>query len=138
LPPLLKKVGNKKRIQERLRLVTARHKLYLFPEGQDIEPVSGFGFVSDFSEEGLGLYLGKKFKLQTPVNVAFEDIKNPTYRGFVVWSSRIEMAQRFIGHEALKYRLGIKFMFGTEAERQRYLAYFEDVRRRVQEINLGI
>lgn len=138
MPPLLRKNGSQKRIQERLKLVTARHKIYLWPEGGTGNPLSGFGFVSDFSDMGVGIYVGEKLKVQTPVTVAFEDPKSVSYRGHVMWSSRLSPKQNFFGHDAPKYRIGIKLIFGTEAERLRYEAYYNDVLKRVLQISLGI
>lgn len=135
--PLLRKNGSRKRVQERLRLVTARHKIFLWPH-DSTDPIPGFGFVSDFSDEGVGFYIGQKLKLQTPVRISFEDAGSVSYRGTVIWTARINQSQNFIGHSAMKYRMGIRFLFGTEAERKRYCSYYEDVLRRVQAITLGI
>ncbi|MGZ3694829.1 MAG: hypothetical protein ACXWQO_11680 [Bdellovibrionota bacterium] len=136
--PILPKNGDKKKRKARLRLVTARQKIYVFPDGSDHEPISGFGFVGDFSDGEIALYAGRKLRLQTPVHVAFGDSGAVTYRGHVIWTEQVALSQNFLGHESLKYRIGIKFLFVSEAERQRYLAYFAGVRHRVQEINLGI
>lgn len=135
---LIPRNRDNKRTHERLRLVTARHKVYVWPEGNRGDPIAGFGFVADFSDEGVGIYLSERIRVRTPLYLAFEDIQAVTYRGNVVWTERVNLRQGFYGHDALNFRIGIKFLFASEAERQRYLEYFSLVQKRVQQITLGI
>lgn len=135
---LIPRNRDRKRIHERLRLVTARHKVFLWPDGNRGDPISGFGFVADFSDEGVGIYLPERIKVRTTLYLAFEDTNAVTYRGNVMWSEQVKLSQGFFGHSAMNYRIGIKFLFASEAERQRYIEYFSAVQKRVQQITLGI
>lgn len=126
-----------KRAKERLRLTTVRLKSFLWSERRD-EAMQGFGFVSDFSDTGVGLYLPKKLNLDEAVRVAFETEEAAAYRGNVVWTNRFALEQHFVGHEALSYRVGLKLMFGSEAERRRYVAYLEDLQKKAQFLNPGM
>lgn len=129
---------NHKRSQERLRLTTFRTRVYLWNEGSGLDSNAGFCFVSDFSPAGLGLYLKNKVSAGSTVRLAFDSANSTTYRATVMWANRVSFKQRFLGHEALSYRLGARFIFGSEAERQRYLKYMEELKLRVLAIEPGM
>jgi hypothetical protein len=130
---------NEKRSQERLRLTTYRLRVFLWPEdGECLERYDGFSFVSDFSFGGVGLYLATKIAVGESVRVAFDSPEGPTFKAIVAWENRISYRQQFLGHDSLSHRLGLKFQFGTEAERQRYLEYFEQLKARVLQIAPGM
>lgn len=119
-----------KRMNERLRFATYRVKCWLWIEDQP-EPVPGFGFASDISETGVGVYLDRKINVGTPVKVALEEETLQPFPAIVAWSQRYALEQRFHGHEALDHRLGMRFNFESEADRQRYIMFFNELRRRV-------
>jgi hypothetical protein len=125
---------NEKQSRERLKLATARLRIYLWNEKREEERLEGFSFAVEFSHSGTGLYLSQKINPGTQVRLAFEDPNGTAYRGNVVWCNRYSLGQKFIGREALEYRLGIKLQFGSEAERQRYLKYTEEVKARILQI----
>jgi hypothetical protein len=118
------------RAAERLRLLTARLRIYVWNASDESEPSAGFGFVSDVSQSGIGIFLGRHIAPGTPVRLGFEHIDGVTYRGVVAWSGRYAHGQKFLGHEALQHRIGVRCLFGSEAERQRFLAYQRELRDR--------
>jgi hypothetical protein len=118
------------RSSERLRLLTARFKIYVWNAHDESEPVAGFGLVGDLSPTGVGVFLGKHLPTGTAVRMGFEHIDGTTYRGVVAWSGRYALGQRFLGHEALQYRIGVRCQFGSEAERQRFIAYQKELSER--------
>lgn len=126
------------RDHSRLKLATFRMKSFLWMEKYGDEPLGGFGFVADFSEVGVGLYVSENIKVHSNVRMSFESQDSTTYKGVVIWSQRYSLEQHFVGHKALSYRIGIKFLFGTEAERRRYVEYYHDVKNRVLAIKPGL
>lgn len=121
---------SKKRLSERLRLATARIPCFVWTEGSAEEPLKGYGFVSDVSDGGMGIYLNVSLPKTTFVKVALEDEASSSFRGAVLWSRRFNLGQRFHSQATLDYRIGIHLLFDTESERQRYLMYFNDLRKR--------
>jgi len=121
------------RAHERLRMITFRIRAYVWDANGKIFH-AGFAFVSDFSENGIGLYLGKKLKLEEHVQIAFESENNPTIKATVVWCERYSLEQKFLGHAALSYRAGFHFLFASEMERQRYLSYLQEIKNKASDI----
>ena len=119
-----------KRSGDRMRFVTFRVPCFLWVGKPESGPHRGFGFAADISEEGAGLYLDIKLAKATPVRLAFEDKEGSAHRGIVAWCRRYNMDQRFHGQSALDYRVGIEFFFESEADRQRYLIDFNELRKR--------
>lgn len=120
-----------KRARIRLKMATARLRAYIW-EGETAEPLEGFAFIADFSEDGIGLYIEKKLRVTGFVRVSFESRESSPFRTRVAWSERFALEQKFIGHDSLSYRAGLQFVFGSEDERQRYLGYFNELRERVK------
>ncbi len=129
-----KKGANKERIHERLRMVTHRMSAFVW-SADDVEPIKGFSFVADLSAGGAGLYLSKNIKDGAQVRVTFESQTNPSFQGTIVWSQRYTLEQHFLGHDILSYRVGVKFRFASEPERERYAKFLEEVEARLRIIN---
>lgn len=127
-----------KRGERRLRLATFRVRAFVWETVADEEPHSGFCFLSEFSPSGAGLYLSRELAPASFVRVAFEAREATVYRATVVWSNRFSLRQKFMGHEALSFRVGVKFQFGSEAERQRYLKYLEELKGRALLLDAGM
>ncbi len=119
-----------KKVIEKLRFTTFRVRSFLWLEGVEPKKLDGFSFISDFTQTGVGLYLKEKIGTTSRVRLAFEDEEAVSYRGTVVWANRFAFRQQFLGHEALQFRIGIRYHFGSEAERQRYLMYLNELRER--------
>lgn len=119
-----------KRMGERLRFVTFRVKCFLWTEKDGGGPFAGFGFASDVSETGAGVYLDVPLTKGAPVRIAFEDEGATAFRGMVVWCRRYSLDHRFHGQTNLEYRVGVQLLFDSEVERQRYLMEFNDLRKR--------
>lgn len=117
-----------KKVIERLRLTTFRIRSFLWIESENRPPLEGFSFISDFTQTGIGLYLKEKIPAASPVRVSFESESGISHRGMVFWSNRFAFRQQFLGHESLQFRIGVRYQFGSEAERQRYLKYLEELR----------
>lgn len=127
----------KKRASERMKLITMRLRCYLWL-GNSADPIEGFTFLSDFSEKGAGLYMGKKIDPGREVRIAFESKENPPIVTEVIWCNRYSLEQHFLGHQALNFRLGLKYIFATEAERQRYIEFMEGLKRKCKSIGTGM
>ncbi len=123
-----------KKLIEKLRFTTFRIRSFLWLEGAEPKRFEGFSFVSDFSQTGVGLYLKEKISATSRVRLAFEEEQAVSYRGTVVWANRFAFRQQFLGHEALQFRIGIRYHFGSEAERQRYLKYLNEMRERALQV----
>ena len=121
---------SRKRLSERLRLATSRVGCFVWIEGSDEEPLRGYGFVSDISDGGFGIYMNVSLPKTTIVKVALEDEASEPYRGVILWSRRFNLDQRFHSQATLDFRLGVQLLFDSESERQRYLMYFNDLRKR--------
>lgn len=119
------------RAEERLKFATFRLRCFVWTERGDEGPFTGFGFASDLSETGAGLYVGVRLNPGTNLRVAFESESSPTYRAVLMWCQRHSLEQRFFGHPALEHRIGLRLQFITEAERQRYLEYYRELASRV-------
>lgn len=126
-----------KRTKERLRLTVARLKTFLWTESDDVQ-FQGFGFISDFSESSVGVYLAEKLSKGNHVRVAFESAEGEAYRGEVIWCNRYTLDQHFVGHRTMSYRVGIKLRFSSEAERQRYSNYYASIKARTLLIKPGM
>jgi len=122
---------SRKRMNERLRFATYRIKCFLWVDKLQPEPFEGFGFASDISEAGVGMYINTKIAVLTPVRIAFEEEGSQPYEGAVAWCQRFTLGQNFHGHSALDHRLGLRFKFESESDRQRYLMYFNELKRKV-------
>jgi hypothetical protein len=127
-----------RRSEERLRQATFRLRVYVWQSMAEEEPLAGFCFLSEFSPSGAGLFLEKELAPASFVRLAFESVDGPTYRASVVWANRFALRQQFVGHEALSYRVGVRFQFVSEAERQRYLKYLEELKGRALLIESGM
>jgi hypothetical protein len=127
---------SKKRMNERLRFSTFRVKCWLWIE-DSVEPIPGFGFASDISEAGIGIFLDRKVNVGVAVRVAIDEENAPPFPGYVAWCQRFSLEQRFHGHEALDHRLGIRYAFASESERQRYLIFFSELKQRVTLLSGG-
>ncbi len=127
----------KRRIsRERMRLATYRVKAHLWSEKE--ETLSGFVFLGDLQDVGINVYLNRRLAPGMAVRFSLEREDSYSYRGIVVWSGQFTIAQKFVGHEALKFRSGIRCLFGSEAERQRYLAFVRELKKRTTEIKMGL
>jgi len=122
---------NEKRATQRLRLATSRLRTFIWNEKKSMEAIKGFSFISEISPTGVGLYLDHAIAVGTSVRLAFETQDATSFRGQVMWCGRFSFGQKFIGKEALTHRLGIRVLFGSEAERQRFLAYTSELKDRV-------
>ena len=118
---------NSRRANERLRLATTRLKIYVWNARSEGTPTEGFGFLADISTTGVGIFIGEKLAPGTPVRMGFENLDGMSFRGSVAWSMRYSLEQHFLGHSALAFRMGVRLQFGSEAERQRYLAYQKEL-----------
>jgi hypothetical protein len=136
--PVYNNKQDPRRAYERLRLTTAKLRIFLWGSQGEAEPNEGFGFVSDFSQGGLGIYLGQSLRAGESVRISLDSREGVTYRGTVAWCNRFSLEQNFFGHDALSYRVGIKFLFGSEAERQRYLEYYRDLQARALRVEPGM
>lgn len=125
---------SKKRMGERLCFVTFRLKCFVWTDKDGGGPYEGFGFASDVSEEGVGIFLDRLLPKATPVSVALEDETNAPYRGLVIWGQHYSLQQRFHAQANLEFRAGIQFLFDSESERQRYLMYYNDLRKRATSV----
>jgi hypothetical protein len=119
-----------KRMNERLRFSTHKVKCWLWLDGAPA-PIPGFGFASDISETGVGIYFDRKVNVGTTVRIALEEDGSSPFPGVVAWCQRYSLEQKFHGHDTLDHRLGIRFAFESEGERQRYIMFFNELRRRV-------
>lgn len=130
---------NKKNVRklERMRLVTSRVRVYIWLANKT-EPEKGFSFIADFSDSGVGLYLGKKLKPTANVQLSFETERGTAFKARVAWCSRYTTEQKFSGHEVLEYRAGFHFVFSSENQRQQYLKYVEELRTRTVSLAPGI
>jgi len=122
--------GSEARAAERLRLLTTRLKIYIWSAQEEGEPSAGFGLVGDVSPTGVGVFASRPFTVGASVRLGFEHLDGITFRGVVAWSNRYSLEQKFVGHEALQYRVGIRCQFGSEAERQRFIAYQKELQSR--------
>jgi hypothetical protein len=127
-----------KKVLEKLRLTTFRVRSFLWIETTGNEPLEGFSFISDFTQTGVGLYLREKIPATIRVRIAFEEEQATSYRGTVVWANRFAFRQQFLGHEALQFRIGVRYQFGSEAERQRYIKYLNELRERALLVKGGM
>ena len=130
--------GRERRSEKRLREATFRLRVYVWKTVADEAPMEGFCFLSEFSPSGAGLFLDSEISPASFVRLAFESIDGPTYRATVVWSNRFSLRQKFFGHESLSFRVGVRFQFVSEAERQRYLKYLNELKARAVLIDPGM
>lgn len=135
--PIYHRRHHRERVYERLRMATCRTSAYLWKENRD-SPVSGFSFVADFSEQGVGLYVAEKIKERIKVRVSFDHIDAPSFQGVVAWCQRYSHEQHFVGHSMANYRIGIEFRFSSEPERQRYLELLKEFQLRIKSIQPGM
>lgn len=138
MSPIHHPPGKERRSEERLRQATFRLRVYVWETVADEKPMEGFCFLSEFSPSGAGLFLDTEIAPAAFVRLAFESQDGPTYRASVVWANRFSLRQRFFGHESLSYRVGVRFQFVSEAERQRYLAYLSELKGRASLIEPGM
>ena len=117
-------------MNERLRFVTFKVQCWVRTEREEAL-IPGFGFASDISETGIGIYLDRKINVGSPVKITLEDEASQPFPGVVAWSQRFSLEQKFHGHHSLDHRLGVRFTFESEGERQRYIMFFNELRRRV-------
>lgn len=138
MSPIHQPPGKERRSEKRLREATFRLRAYVWESVADEAPMAGFCFLSEFSRSGAGLFLDRKINPSSFVRVAFESVEGPTYRATVVWANRFSLRQQFFGHESLSYRIGLRFQFVSEAERQRYLKYLDELMARASLLNPGM
>lgn len=138
MSPVHQPPGKERRSEERLRQATFRLRVYVWQTAADEKPLAGFCFLSEFSRSGAGLFLDTEIPPASFVRLAFEAENGPTYRATVVWANRVSLRQRFFGHNALHYRIGVRFQFVTEAERQRYIKYLDELKGRALLIEPGM
>jgi hypothetical protein len=129
--------GNKKSL-DRLRLTTARMPVYVWDESDIGEFRKGFCFLGDLSPKGAGVYLADKIHPGHPVRIGFDRPDAVTFRGVVAWASRFSLEQRYFSSGYLPHRLGIKLQFGSEAERQRFLAFLEEKTEKILAVRPGL
>jgi hypothetical protein len=129
--PIHNPKNSERRSEKRLRLTTFRLKVFVWPKESEERPLRGFGFLSEFSASGAGLFLPDQLAPASLVRLGFEAESGPTYRAIVVWSNRFSLRQKFVGHDSLSFRVGVKYQFGSEAERQRCLKYFDELKKAV-------
>jgi hypothetical protein len=115
--PGSKNAGSKK--SERLRYTTRKIRCFAW-ELNNTEVQEGFSFLSNLEENGLVAYLPQPFIKARAYRIALDD-PEALIRSQCLWSQRYTMQQQFLGHQKLSYRVGFKLLFGSEAERQRYL-----------------
>lgn len=138
MSPVHQPPGRERRSEDRLRQATFRLRVHVWQTVADEKPMPGFCFLSEFSRSGAGLFLDTELQPASFVRLAFETVDGPTYRATVVWANRVSLRQQFFGHQALNYRIGVRFQFVSEAERQRYLKYLEELKGRALLIEPGM
>jgi hypothetical protein len=119
------------RAQERLRMATYRLRAFVW-NGKTKTPLEAFAFVADFSDAGVGLFVGSKLKPLSFVEIAFEAEDSPPFNGKIAWCNRYTLEQHFLGHQTLSYRIGIQFVFASEPERKRYADYMQELQDRIR------
>ena len=128
----IKKKEPDRRLENRLRLAVSRFKVLVWSRvSNDNTTHEAFGFLADLSDTGVGLFIGESFDKGDAVYIAFDEAKTDPCRGIVMWSSRYSLEQHFIGHKALNFRMGLKFQFGSEADRQKFLLFYESMRSKL-------
>ena len=127
-----------RRNNERIRLTTFKLPVFLWDEESQSDALKGFSFVSDISATGAGFYLKENLPKGTLVRLALESRESKSYRGIVMWSNRFDLRQRFYASETFSYRIGIRFRFSSEAERQRYLKYLEELQGKALLVKPGM
>lgn len=133
-PPSSKENRSREGSRKKLRLATFRLRTFVWEPGMEV-PLKGFGFISEFSPSGAGLYLEREVKPTSVIRLSFEAENGPTYRAMIMWANRFTLRQGFNGHDALTYRLGVRYQFVSEAERQRYIKYLEEIRARAMNLD---
>lgn len=129
--PVFHPQRTEKRNGRRLRLATYRIKCTLWSDSPPQGPNSAFGFAADVSETGMGLYTDLDLPKGTILKIAFEGNENDVYRGVVAWSHLYTLQQGFHGRQAFDHRIGLHFLFASEAERQRHIMYLNELRQKV-------
>jgi hypothetical protein len=129
---------NERRAADRLRLATHRLKIFVWDAATELDPHAGFGFVADLSPTGVGIFLEQGLPLGSQIRMGLQHVDGATYRGVVAWSQRYSLEQHFFGHQAHSYRVGVRCLFGSEAERQRYIAFQKEMSDRALRLFAGI
>ena len=134
--PIYHPEEKKKRAASRFRLIVTRVKCFIWSSAE-VEPHVAFSFVSDLSDSGAGLYIGNYIEPGTELRIAYDLKSNPPILCKSVWCNRFALEQPFFGHRAMNFRLGIKYVFGAEAERQRYIDFLAQVKDKANVLNPG-
>ncbi len=136
--PIYHRSKRDKASKEQLRLTTARIKMFVWNAKTESAAISGYSFISEFSPIGVGLYLKEKIPSGSLVRVAHELETATTFRGMVMWANQFSFKQSFVGSQPHFFRMGIRYLFGSEAERQRYLKYLNEMRSRALVLEPGM
>lgn len=116
-------------LNERLRMSTARMTVYLYI-GDNTEPLKSFCFIGDLTKQTVDLYLDRKTSVWTKVRVAFDQKNSPPFMGKIIWSQRYAFDAATKAKRFNNWRAGIKFIFASEQERERFNAFYDDSRKR--------
>ena len=136
--PLIKKPGtNLKKKALRLRLSTARIRVYVWPPAAE-KAVAGFCFIADMLEGSVSFYLQENVDMGAHVQVAFESEQGAAYRARMMECNRYEVSKGAGAKSPAPFRAMVKIRFSSEAERQRYLTLLEGIRKRTTSIAPGM
>jgi len=121
---------DERRAEERLKFVTTRIRIFIWQEREQKQSVEGMAFLSDLSKEGIGLYVGKELKMGRRIWVAFEKAEAAPFEAKSVWCQRFSLDRNPFKQKELSFRAGVKWVFGSDIERKRYLAFLQEIKNR--------
>ena len=86
--------------------------------------VEGRVFLNDLSASGVGLFTPTPLVTGDKVSIVIEEPKHIFIKGKVIWCAQYTMSTKIISStENFTYRVGIKFIFDSEEERNAVKEY---------------
>lgn len=85
-------------------------------------------FLNDLSPEGVNCFADVSVGKGEIVSIVVEQPKHLFVKGLVLWCSPILTTAKVLSKESYKYRVGVKFRFTDDEEREALTKYCQELR----------
>ena len=123
--------SQRRRERERLRrpihIKRVDGKLTLAGSAKDAAPIGIRVVLNDLSPKGAGIFAPSIIPVGQEISITIEEPKHLSLKGKVTWYQEHDANSHILTQVPFSYRIGIEFIFDTEADKQAAETYCKDI-----------
>jgi hypothetical protein len=124
-------ISNRKRERDKTRrplhLKRVQAELKVADPGQTPTVTSARVLLNDISPKGMGLFSASPFLPGTEIALTLSSPRQVYLRGRVAWCQEYDVDSKILSKNQFSYRVGIEFLFDSEAEEKSLKAFCEEI-----------